>query len=162
MQRTTAWSQVQRRLHWAVAAVVLVQYLSQDAMHDAMALVAAQQTPGVGTFLVTTLHVWGGAAAGATVLWRLRLRQFSRTSRARGVRARIALVNHLLLYLLLLMMAVSGALHYGLDFEPAARWHNVGKWLLAGCLFLHVSGAMWHGFVRRDGVLSAMLGTRPR
>ncbi len=36
-------------------------------------------------------------------------------------------------------------------------YHIWGAWLLLGLLVLHVSAALWHHFVRRDGVLLAML-----
>lgn len=148
------WTALQRRLHWGVAAIVLVQYLSQDAMRDAMALVEVDRAPGFGAFLVTTLHVWGGAAIAFAIVWRVRLR----VNKPLGKRPLAAHLNHALLYLVVLVMAGSGALHYGFEIEAAARWHEVGKWVLAGSVALHVVGAVWHWLVRRDGVLPSMLG----
>nr|WP_276557185.1 cytochrome b [Prosthecomicrobium hirschii] len=36
-------------------------------------------------------------------------------------------------------------------------WHPTAAWLLLGLVALHVAAALWHGFVRRDGVLQSML-----
>lgn len=149
-----SWDRIQRRLHWGVAAVVGIQFLSQGGMREAMVLVDANTAPGLGAFLIVTLHVWGGAAAGAAVLWRVRLR----AARPLQNRPLAAHINHAVLYLLLIVMAVSGALHYGAGIEAAARWHVLGKWLLLASLALHIAGALWHLVVKRDRVLASMLG----
>lgn len=154
------WSLLQRRLHWGVGALVLVQYLSQDTMRAAMRLTDSGEAPGFGAFLVTTLHVWGGVTIGLAVLWRVRLRDWRREARTTGLRPWAALITQTLLYLTLLVMVLSGVLHYGLGFALAERWHETGKWVLATLLFLHLSGALWHAVVKRDDVLSAMLGVR--
>ncbi len=145
---------MQRRLHWLVAAVVLVQFLTQDVMREALRQVEANQAPGFATFVILTLHVWGGAAAGCLVLWRIRLRLSGRLQ----IRPLAAHINHAVLYLLLTIMAVSGALHYGAGLGWAARWHVVGKWLLVGAVGLHIAGSLWHAVVKRDRVLGSMLG----
>ncbi len=36
-------------------------------------------------------------------------------------------------------------------------WHEWGAWLLIGLVTLHVLAALWHHWVRRDGVLASML-----
>ena len=36
-------------------------------------------------------------------------------------------------------------------------WHKAAVFLMGAILCLHVSAALWHGFVRRDGVLERML-----
>ncbi len=36
-------------------------------------------------------------------------------------------------------------------------WHEWGAWLLIGLISLHVLAALWHHWVRRDGVLASML-----
>jgi cytochrome b561 len=148
------WSRLQRRLHWGVAAVVLVQFLTQDVMREAMKQVAVDQAPGFGAFIILTLHVWGGAVAGFLVLWRIRLRMAGRVQK----RPLAAHLNHAVLYLSVLVMSGSGALHYGAGVDWAVRWHVVGKWLLVGAVCLHLTGSLWHTVVKRDGVLAAMLG----
>lgn len=154
------WSVLQRRLHWGVAVLVAIQYLSQDAMRDAMSLITTGSAPGFGTFLVTTLHVWGGAAIALAVIWRVRLRSWRAVAGTRGLLPLAALVNHMLLYLMLVFMATSGVLHYGLEVDAAADWHARGKWVLAGLLGMHLAAALWHAAIKRDDVLSAMLRSK--
>jgi cytochrome b561 len=40
-------------------------------------------------------------------------------------------------------------------------YHVLGVWALLGMVVPHVAAALWHHFVRRDGVLMAMLPRRP-
>lgn len=41
-------------------------------------------------------------------------------------------------------------------------WHQDAAWLLLGLILLHIAAALWHHFVRRDGVLRMMLPQRRR
>jgi cytochrome b561 len=41
-------------------------------------------------------------------------------------------------------------------------WHTNVAWLLLALVLLHVSAALWHHFVLRDGVLRGMLSLRQR
>ncbi|TPG11384.1 cytochrome b [Rhodanobacter glycinis] len=41
-------------------------------------------------------------------------------------------------------------------------WHQDAAWLLLGLILLHIAAALWHHFVRRDGVLRTMLPRRRR
>lgn len=36
-------------------------------------------------------------------------------------------------------------------------WHEWGAWALIGLVLMHVAAALWHHWVRRDGVLASML-----
>jgi len=146
------WTPLQRRLHWFVAAIVLMQFLLQDAMRSATDTATGGGRIGFIDFVVTTVHSWGGALIAFLVIYRLVLRRRSPVVVGHGslgpLAARFVQANHLLLYALLLMMCVSGVLHYHAGLEFAARWHEVGKWLLALATALHVAGALWH-FRRR-------------
>lgn len=46
--------------------------------------------------------------------------------------------------------------------ETLADWHAISAWLLIGLVAVHAIAALWHHFVRRDGVLRAMLPWRDR
>lgn len=41
--------------------------------------------------------------------------------------------------------------------ESLEDWHEDIAWVLFGLVALHVAAALWHHFVRRDGVLKSML-----
>jgi cytochrome b561 len=86
--------------------------------------------------------------------------------------------NHVLLYLLLLGMPLSGYIHSATGGHPVNYFglfdlpllpsddalsdatlaiHRAGQWLLYAVVALHVLGAAWHVAVRRDGTLDRML-----
>lgn len=44
--------------------------------------------------------------------------------------------------------------------DQLTAWHQDVAWLLLGLILLHASAALWHHFVRRDGVLRRMLPRR--
>ena len=46
--------------------------------------------------------------------------------------------------------------------DTLQTWHVDVAWLLLALVLLHVGAALWHHFVRRDGVLHAMLPGRRR
>lgn len=159
-ERAPTWSPLQRRLHWLVAGLVLGQYLLQDAMRSAGETVARGETVSAGEFLVTTLHTWGGAAVAALVVCRLVLRRRAPVPVAAGGlgagAARLVRWHHLALYAALVAMVLSGALHYYAGVEAAARWHGIGKWVLAALVAVHVGGALRHALRPGDTVLQRM------
>lgn len=101
-----------------------------------------------------------------------------------GVEARLAHLTHIGLYLIFIAMPLSGYLNtaaaghnlsfFGLFLIPApnassprlAQWaiafHLVGQYLVYTLVVLHVAGALYHGLIRRDGVLERMLPRRRR
>lgn len=158
--RAPVWSALQRRLHWAVVPLVLLQYLLQRPMHAASEAVSAGEPVTFVQFLVSTLHTWGGAAVALLVLWRLVLRRRSPVPVAGGRftarAARLVELHHRLLYVALLAMALSGALHYYAGLDAAARWHEIGKWVLAALVSVHVLAATVHATRAGDTVLRRM------
>jgi len=141
------YSVLQRRLHWLVIVLVAIQYLSQDAMRDALHAIEQQVALGFTQFLVTTVHTWGGAGIAALMLWRWRLRR-KKVALNGGLmahkKARWVTFHHICLYISVWFMATTGALHYYLSWPPAARWHELGKWMLLVLIAIHVLGALSH------------------
>ncbi len=151
--RSSYYRAVQRRLHWIVALMLLLQFALQGPMRRAMDLLEQDLSLSAMGFLVTTIHTLNGAAMGLLVLWRLRLR-WERPV----VVAKMALWVHRLMYALLLVMVITGTLNYYFGLSFAARWHELGKWLILGLVLLHICAALWHHFVVKDSVLRQMLG----
>jgi len=89
-----------------------------------------------------------------------------------------AILYALLLALPLLGWALSNAAGKPVDFlgirlpalvgsdedlaDNLEAWHIDVAWLLLGVVSMHFAGALWHHFVRRDGVLRTMLPRRRR
>ena len=92
--------------------------------------------------------------------------------------ARLARINHALLYVVLLGMPLAGYLHSATSPHPGdflglvelpglprddgvstalLAVHLAGQWLLYAVVALHVLAAVWHVAARRDGTLERML-----
>lgn len=160
-----------RALHWISAAVVLV-VLPLGLLHDALKPVNVMPLhKGLGLTLLLI--------APLRLAWRITHRAVF-PSLAGPVLQRVAATVHGLLYLLLLALPLSGwviasAGSYPLRLAGLFDWpklavakgdrllalarevHALGGWLLAGLLLLHLAAALWHHFVRRDGVLRRMV-----
>ncbi|MDF2812704.1 MAG: cytochrome b [Microvirga sp.] len=57
-------------------------------------------------------------------------------------------------WLIPIPLEFSGGMERG---ETVLTWHKAAVLLMGAILCLHVAAALWHGFVRRDGVLERML-----
>lgn len=154
------YTTLQRRLHWLVILMISGQYLLQNPMREALLSIDRQETLGLGGFLVTTLHTWGGILIGAVMLWRWQLRTRTVPLNAGEMsesRVRWVTIHHWCLYAVILVMMLTGAMHYYLGWQVAARWHELGKWLLLGLIVIHIVGALTH--VRSGNmVLQRMMG----
>lgn len=133
---------------------------------------------------VYNVHKLIGLAVLVLVLLRL-LWRFSNTSPTlsdefpRWMRL-AAYVSHRLLYLLIVIMPVSGwvmssaagpqyhphlfGVSFGLPIatskaiaSAAKEVHEIAAWCLFGLLLVHISAALYHHFVRQDGILQRML-----
>ncbi|MBX2838109.1 MAG: cytochrome b/b6 domain-containing protein [Gammaproteobacteria bacterium] len=154
------YSALQRHLHWWTAALVLSQYAFQDVLSDGFAVVGQGGSPNAWQFLVITAHVWIGALLVCLVCYRLYLKRKRPVPVAAGQTtpsvARLLGIFQFSLYLVVLLMAVTGAVHYYLGIESASLLHEWGKWIVAVMVSLHVLAALWHWKVRRDDVFQRM------
>ena len=151
---------LQRRLHWIVLVLIAGQYALQGAMRDALAAIDRHETLGFTDFLVTTTHSWSGICIAAIMLWRWKLRKRKvplNGGHLSHALARIVKIHHVSLYVVIVAMALSGALHYYVGWQMAARWHELGKWLLLVLISFHVAGAVMHA-LKDHKVLQRMMG----
>ncbi len=163
--KVIGYSAVQRRLHWVVVALVALQFALQSPMKSAMEGLESGAAVSAVDFLVTTLHTWGGAAIGAIMVYRLRLRwQRPVPVGAGGLvgwSKKSASAVHWLFYVVLLFMAMTGVLHYYFEWPTAASWHGWGKWILLGLIAVHGLAALLHLLYKKDAVMRQMWGSRP-
>jgi cytochrome b561 len=141
------YTRLQRRLHWLVIIMLILQFSLQSPMSGAMAAVERGETLGFVAFIVTTLHTWCGISIAAIMLWRWQLSRRHvplAAGKLPSLRSRIVRLHHLGLYVVVVMMALSGAMHYYFEIEVAAVWHEWGKWLLLGLIGVHIAGALTH------------------
>jgi cytochrome b561 len=168
-------------LHWLIAVAVIAQFAWGWWMQD-----IPKQPPGprVDAF---NLHKSIGLTLLALMTLRLlwRWRHPAPALPAMPVwQARLAHLNHALLYTVLFVMPVAGYLgsvfsgfpvkFFGMTL-PAWGWkdaslkdffslvHYGTSWVLAGAVALHVGAALKHALLDRDGLLARMgIGSRNR
>lgn len=156
------FSPAQIALHWLTVLLILAQFLNDHAIGRAFnaTMRGAAQIPGGWR---VTAHILTGVAILAFTLWRiaLRLRRGAPPPAANEPRALqiVAAATHGLLYLLLLLLPLTGLVAWYGSVGPAAGLHEILKTVLLVTIGLHVLGALYQQFVLRSGVVARMLPT---
>lgn len=155
----TTYSRTQIALHWIVVLLVLFQIVFHEDIVQAWMARMDGTVPNVPT---PNVHALAGIAIFALMAWRLVLRL------RRGVPALpandppvlklAANVTHILLYVLLLGMPLSGAVAWFLGVEAAAFAHSTARLLLIPLIVLHFAAALAQHFWFKTDVLKRMLG----
>lgn len=151
------YSRVQIALHWAVVLLIIVQLVTSGAMGEVWKTVEEGGEP------VVSAMVWGHVNAGIAVLllalWRIGLRL------RRGVPAApdgpallqwTGRLAQLALYALLILVPVSGMMAWFGGNLAAAGAHVALKNAILALVLLHVVMALYHQFVRKDGLMDRM------
>lgn len=152
-----AYSKLQKRLHWAVAALLALQYL----VFDRMGWPFRQLMEGQPAWTTTAvLHLIVGVLVFLAAIWRLTLR------RSHGVpeepegtpeRAKLAAkVGHYGIYALLIILPVSGAVAWFGKLSTPAEVHEILTNVLLALVAIHVLAALVHQFVWKDNLLLRM------
>ena len=170
----TEFGSVARFFHWTIALLVVFMICLGFILHD---------TSGDLKSIFYTLHKSCGLTIlGLLVLgylWRLTSIIPKFPAGTSVVQAKTAKWTHLSLYLLLFLQTLSGwtmatASGYPPNFwwivKIPAPWANVNKsvanvtsfihhycvWVLVGVICLHILGALYHWWIKRDGVFQRM------
>lgn len=160
------YDRVSRALHWSIALLVLVQF----ATGWSWGYFERGSDP---RFYLFRTHLASGyvilALAAVRVLWRLARPSLplpAGTNRATAIAAR---ATHGLLYLLILVQPIIGAIVTTAYGKSLGRWinevHVTLAYVIAGIVALHIAAALWHQILRRDGLIYRMLpyeGLSPR
>ncbi|MFN6954639.1 MAG: cytochrome b [Acetobacteraceae bacterium] len=168
--RPDRYSPRARLLHWAIAALVL-------ALLATGFLAAAAPPDGKAIFL--RLHLPLGVATLVLAVWRLMLALSEMLAKRRpapaveGAQGSAARAVHGLLYAAPIALGVSGVALSVLSGAPAAVFgsapmpefwghppriaHGVLAFATAALVALHVAAALYHQFIRRDGLIGRML-----
>lgn len=158
MKRAAGYSALQIVLHWCVALLILGQFLLHDGIGHVWRRVARGMTAPDDPLVAQ--HIAGGLLILAFTLLRLVLH------RRRGdlppppgsnpLEDLAARLVHLGLQLLLVGLALTGLLAWFGRIAAMAELHEALTTLLLILLGVHAGAALFHQFVRRDGLLWRM------
>lgn len=154
-----AYDPVQIMLHWIVALLIGEQYLlCQIVLPGWHYLITTSDfyfTPGV------IVHLFVGTDVLLLVTWRLWLRRRHPTPPPpEGFDPRLEALSRLVqraTYATMLAIPVTGLVAYFGDLQLVSIVHNALTLVLLGLIATHACGALYHQFVRRDGLLARML-----
>ena len=159
----TGYSRLQIALHWVTVLLILWQFVANEAMGQAWR--AFRQGAEVPTGPMVAAHIFAGAAILVIAFWRMVLRvtrgappaPAGQSALLRGISAAV----HGALYILMVAVAVSGAVAWFGRIEAAGDAHEFLKTLLLVLIGLHVAAALWHQFWLRDGLMERMRRPQP-
>ncbi len=157
------YTRTQIILHWLIFALILAQFVFHDGISDAF-----EDLERSGTFTGTPLmaqHIFTGILILGLVVWRLviRLRRGA-PPLPENEPAMLKLAahgTHIALYLLMVLVPVSGMVAWFGASGDAADAHEIMKSVLLVLVALHVAGALVQKFVLKTNVLSRMVKPNP-
>ena len=157
-QAPRGYSRLQIRLHWAVVALVALQYLFHDGVASAF---DAGMESGTLTLSAPVIgHFVTGSLIFLLLAWRLMLRS------ERGVpeppaedppwQRGLARGVHLAFYGVVALLVVTGGAAWAMASEGASSAHETLRAVLLGLIALHVAGTVYGQVVQKTGVLDRM------
>lgn len=160
---TSGYTRAQIVLHWVVAVLIAAQFLLADGIETAWRSYE-DGGPKVATG-GAWVHIGIGIAVLLLVAWRLALRSSAGVPAPAvgesALQVLVAKVTHGLLYALMVLMPVSGAVAWFGGIRAAGGLHQISKLLLLVLVALHVLGALYNHFVLKNGLLRRMTAPRP-
>lgn len=152
------YSALQIGLHWIVAALIVVNLVFEDLIKTGWRAIEQGGAPIYDTGALA--HIGIGVAVLAFAIWRLVLR-FTRgvPDAPAGVSPAVRLAGHaghVALYALMIGVPVIGLLAWFGASEDLAELHELGKPLFILFILAHVGAALWHQFIRKDGLMNRM------
>ncbi len=151
------YSAVQIGLHWLIVVLVLFQLVFGESM-GALFRAQLRGEPLPADAALGEAHIWVGFAILAAVTLRLVLRLVQGApppAEGSALTRRLAGATHLLFYVLLFAAPILGILAYWWQPE-LGEVHELAKPAFIVLIILHVAGALYHQFVKRDDVLMRM------
>lgn len=161
-KRSAHYHPFQILLHWLIAALIVVQYLTGGSIqrtHDAL---MAGDPPAPADLVLHLIHNRSGMAILLLMLLRLSLRLIMGVPAIRDDavwRRHAASLLHKAFYGVLIGQAALG-LTASYVYWPVSTLHVIGAKLLIGMIGIHILAACWHQLVRRDRTLPRILGRR--
>ncbi len=158
MAKPLGYSRMQIRLHWVVAILIAFQVIFGEDMGGAWRQVNQGVAPDM------TVLVWGHIVAGFAIMafgaWRLYLR-FTRgvpAPMAGQPRAQVLIGEGVVwvFYAIMILAPITGAMAWFGGVEQAGDAHEMVKPVIVGFVALHILPALYHQFIKKDGLLLRM------
>lgn len=160
----SSYSKTQVWLHWAVAAMILVQFVFPDGMQHAWRAFRRGQDVASGDLPLAYMHIVLGVAVLVLAAWRLGLRlQLGAPPPPAGEHPALRLLAgavQTIIYALIFIVPISGLIAWFGGVRGAAQVHVLGQNVLLYLVLLHAAGALVQHFVLRTDVLRRMLAFR--
>lgn len=154
MKTTTGYSGLQIALHWLVAILILVAWLSGEGAEEAM---EAVEEGGVAGFVP---HVAFGLSILVLVVVRILVRLSRGAPAAPGAPGSLSVLaadwGHRLIYLLMIAVPLGGASVFFLGLE-VGEIHGLAANILMLVVLGHALMALYHQYVLKDGLLRRMM-----
>ena len=155
------YSGTQIFLHWAIAALVIFQLVFGEEIGEAWRAFRRGTEPSGDAAFNANIHVYIGITILVLALWRLTLRlRYGAPPPPPNesvIQKWIARAAHIVLYLAIILLPISGGAAWFGGFEAAAEAHELGKPVLIIFVTLHALGALYQHFVAKSDVLVRML-----
>lgn len=159
-KEVSGYSSAQVALHWAVVVLIVFQFVAHQGMERAWRGRFADEAVAADTYKLAYLHIAAGSAVLLLALARLWLRFTRGTPPPPSDEPRIMQLFaegvHWLIYLLLLLLPITGMIGWFGDVRVVGATHAFMTKLLLGAIVMHVAGALFQHFIRRTDVLMRM------
>lgn len=148
----------QRWIHWSVPLLCIAQVPTSWAIQRTH-MAHGFTKPAPFDLFLHQVHAWMGWLIMGLALLQIALRYIYGRPSLEGLsplERRAATGVHVALYGLLLLLPFTGTVAMYLSFRgaPVHRWLS---WALLTLALIHVAGALWHHFYRRDDILCRMM-----
>jgi cytochrome b561 len=154
LKTTTGYSGLQIALHWIIAVLILVAWLSGEGAEEAM---EAVEDGGVAGFVP---HVAFGLAILTLVIVRIFVRLSRGAPAAPGAPGSVSVMaadwGHRLIYLLMVAVPLGGASVFFLGLD-VGEVHGLAANLLMLVVLGHALMALYHQYILKDGLLRRMM-----
>lgn len=161
MPESSRYTSLQITLHWIVVVLIACQFLFSDGMEHAWRGLERGQGIAPDALLPARFHAVAGVLILICAILRIALR-FTHgkpplpASEPQALRW-LAHISHFLLYLLIILLPLSGMAAWFGGVAPAAGAHVTMKTILLFVIGLHVLGALYQFFVGDRAVALRMV-----
>jgi cytochrome b561 len=159
MPVSQGYSRAQIVLHWAVAALIIPQFLFNDAISAAFD--AGLEGKAIPFNAAAPLHVLTGLVVCALVIWRIVLRLThgapASVPSSNPMMTKIAKGVHHALYAVLALIVLAGLTAKFGGIEAAGEVHGALTAVLLLLVVVHVAGAVKQQFIEKTNVIARMM-----